>query len=59
MQAIRSSGGIDVYERVLFDAALARNLASFSVIGNPVNPMKHFVDLNYNEVKKNWGNGYP
>ena len=21
--------------------------------------MKHFVDLNYNEVKKNWGNGYP
>ena len=29
------------------------------MIGNPVNPMKHFVDLNYNEVKKNWGNGYP
>ncbi len=59
MRRIKRVCGQDVYERVLFDAALARNLASFSVIGDPVNYMKPFVDGNYKEVARHWGGGYP
>ena len=59
MKKLRAKAGVDVYDRILFDAALARNLAAFSVIGNPVNPMKGFVDSNYGQISSSWGNGYP
>ena len=59
MKKIRKKCGIDLYERILFDAALGRSLASFSVIGDPVNYMKKYVDLNYKQVAKNWDGGYP
>ena len=59
MKRIKRVCGQDVYERVLFDAALGRNLAAFSVIGDPVNHLKPFVDRNYTEVARHWGGGYP
>jgi hypothetical protein len=59
MKNIKNKCGMDIYERVLFDASLARNIASFSVIGDPVNYMKPFIDPNYNKLKGNWGGGYP
>ena len=47
MKKLRNNVGLENYERILFDAALARNMAAFNIIGDPVCPMKGYIDRNY------------
>lgn len=59
LDLIRKQCGLDVYERVLFDLALAGDKRAMNYTSNPCNYLRNICDDNYRKLKKDWGGGYP